>query len=359
MLKQKKKNLKMIIFVLLLFSSLTLGTWLSENKSGEIEKELTLREKVGQMLIVGFEGKVLDSNLENFIKEIKPGGLLFLARNIEDQEQLKKLISDLKKFSSNLPLPLFFVVDQEGGPISRVTFLKQKTPQSQIENTTIAFNVGFERGRELRELGFNLNLAPLLDWSRPGDFIYQRTFQKEPQTIGELAFYLILGQKKAGILTAVKHFPGYGNISFNPERESLPILKSLPPIDQFKIAIASQPEFIMTANVIYQKIDDTLPFGISQKGIQFLKRELGEDVLILSDDLSSKVLKKSFSLKETLVLAVNSGVDILIVAGFDDPQDPKKAIDFLVEGVKEGKISEETIDRATKKIIKIKKSMLK
>ena len=341
-----------------------------------ILNQLTLEQKAGQLFLIGFEGRILTPELENLIKTIHPGGILLLSRNIGSEEQLKKLIKSLQKTSlEDSGLLLFIAVDQEGEPMSRIKWLSEKTSQSEIQNIKEAYQVGFNRGKELKNLGINLNLAPVLDIVKPDDFLYSRSFQKTPEDYnpptsssqpppggwaptGELAKALISGQKTAGILTAIKHFPGYGGITFNPERENLPVLLKIPEISQFKTSLQVQPEMIMVANVIYKEIDQNFPFSLSSQGIQFLKSELKNNFLIISDDLSSPVLKKEFSLKNTVILAFQSGIDILIVAGFDDPKDPLSAYNFLLEAAKNGEISEKRIEQAVLKIIKLKQNLL-
>jgi len=321
--------------------------------------ELTLEQKIGQLFLIGFEGQTLTPELENLIKTIHPGGVLLLSRNIESEEQLKKLIKDIQNISlEDNGFLLFVAVDQEGEPMSRIKWLSEQTSQSKIQNVAESYEVGLKRGKELKNLGINLNLAPVLDITQPNDFLYSRSFQKTPEKTGELAKSLISGQKAAEILTAAKHFPGYGGISFNPEREGLPVLLNIPEISQFKISLQAQPEMVMAANVIYKGIDQNLPFSLSFQGTQFLKSELKNNFLVISDDLSSPVLKSEFSLKNTVILACKSGIDILIVAGFDDPTDPLSAYNFLLEVAQNGEISEKRIEGSVSKIIKLKQNLL-
>ena len=314
-------------------------------------------EKIGQLFMVGFEGKELTPKLEEFFKKYKPGGLLLLSKNIESREQLKKLISDLQNLSlKETGLPLFIAVDQEGGEISRVGFLEEKTPQSQIKNNEEAFQVGQKRGKELKELGVNLNLAPVLDDMKSGDFYFNRTFQKSPEIVGELSKALILGQKSAEILTAIKHFPGYVGIGFNPEA-SLAILEKIPEISQFKIAMESKPEFVLSANAIYKELNSSLPFTFSQEGIQFLKNNLSQDVLILSDDLDQNSLLEKFSLKEILTKPIEAGVDVLIFSGYS--LSVEEGLDTFFEAVKNKEISETKLNEKITKIIEFKQKLLK
>ena len=201
----------------------------------------TAEEKIGQLLIVGLEGKTLTPQFQEMFREYRPGGVLILGNNIEDETQLKKLTSDLQELSlRETGLPLLIAIDQEGGPVSRITFAKEKTAQLEIKNIEQAYQIGLDRGQELKELGINLNLAPLLDVSEEGDFLSGRTFQKNGEEMGFLAKSLITGQKAAGILTAIKHFPGYGGITFNPEDE-LAELEKVPGIEQFEIAMPASP----------------------------------------------------------------------------------------------------------------------
>jgi len=315
-----------------------------------------LEEKIGQLFIIGFDGKTLTPQLERFLKKYKPGGILLLSKNIENKEQLKTLISDLQDLSLNeTGLPLFIAVDQEGEPISRIGFLEEKTSQSQIENTEIAFQVGQKRGEELKELGVNLNLAPLLDAMEEEDFYFDRTFQKSASQVGELSKALILGQKKAGILTAIKHFPGYVGISFNPESK-LAILEKIPEISQFKDVMSAEPEFVIASNVVYEETDSSLPFVFSPQGIELLKSNLGSEILIISDDLSQTSLLENFSLREIITKPIEVGVDILIFSGFTLPVE--QGLDIFLEAVENGEVPETRINEAILRIVQLKQKLL-
>jgi beta-N-acetylhexosaminidase len=331
---------------------------LDEGKLSEEEKilsQLTLEQKIGQLFIIGIEEKNLTPKVENLIKEIHPGGILLLKRNIEGKEQLKELISSLQKISlEDTGLPLFVVVDQEGGIIFRIEWV-EKTPQSEIENPEQAYLIGKERGEGLAELGVNLNLAPLLDTTSPGDFIFERSFQKDSETIGTLSEEIIRGQKETGILVAIKHFPGYGGIFFNPE-EKIATLEEVPEISQFQKAVAALPEFVMVSNVIYKEIDGKLPFAFSEKGIQFLKNEVQGDCLLISDDLAQNSLLDEFSLKEIVALPIKAGVDVLTFSGWRTPV--IGGVLAFREAVESGEVAEDRINQSVLKIIKLKQKLL-
>jgi len=328
----------------------------------ELKKEIELsawKIKVGQLFVVGFEGKEISPELEEFIKKYKPGGVLLLSKNIESREQLKNLISGLREISlRESGFPLFVAVDQEGGIFSRIGFLDSPgslTPQSEIESPGTAYQIGQSRGEELKELGVNLNLAPVLDAVGSTDFLFGHSFQKSTSESGELAKSLISGQKAAGVLTAVKHFPGYSGISFNPE-EQLGVRADVPETSQFKKAMEAAPELIMTSNVVYQSIDTLLPFTLSAKAIQYLKNNLGEKILIISDDLDQNSLLNKFSLKEIVVKPIEAGADILIFSGYRLPAE--NGLDAFWQAFQNGEVSREKIEAAYSEIIQLKQKLL-
>jgi len=319
-------------------------------KSGESALE------IGQLLIIGFDGKTITPELKETFRKYHPGGVLLLSKNIENEAQLKELTEGLQALSlKETGLPLLIAADQEGGVISRIDFAQEKTPQSEIENSDAAYEVGLVRGQEIKKLGINLVLSPVLDMTKEGDFLYERSFKKPAEETGELAKSLILGQNTAGILTALKHFPGYGDIAFNPEGE-LAEKETLPEISQFKIAMAANPEFIMTSNVIYKGIDPSLPFTFSPQGIKFLKDNLNSEVLIISDDLAQNYLLEKFSLEDLFQKSISAGVDLLIFSGWE--ADVEQALNVFFTSFQKGEFSQEKIEETVSRVINFKQSML-
>jgi len=315
---------------------------------------LTLEQKVGQLFIIGINGTELDVEMEQTIKDLHPGGILLLGKNIENREQVKKLILDLQTIAEeDTGLPLFVTIDQEGGVVNRISFLEENTAQKDIKTKEKAYQVGLNRGKELKDLGINLNLAPLLDEIKENDFIFNRAFQENQDKTSELAKELIRGQKEAGILTCIKHFPGYGGVTFHPE-DNLGERQKLPEIVQFKEAIKQNPEFVMTANVIYKEFGD-LPFTFLKKGVDLIKKELGDSVLIMSDDLDQYSLLNNYSLEDIVIKPIMAGVDVLIFSGWRLPtKDGVNALVFALEG---GKIQEEKINKAVERIFEIKEKL--
>jgi len=300
------------------------------------------------MFMIGFEGKEMTSELEALIKELHPGGILLLSRNIENKKQLTELISSLQEIAEeDTGLPLFIAVDQEGGPVSRIDWV-ENTPQSEINTKEKSYLIGRQRGEQLKELGVNLNLSPLLDISYPGDFIFERSFKTNADLIKELGSGLIKGQKETGIMIAIKHFPGYGGISFNPE-ERLAFVEGLPGFVHFQEIAKAGTDMIMVSNVVYEVLNKKLPFSFLTAGIDLLDKN---SYLVISDDLSQNSLLNNFSLREIVSLPVKAGIDILIFSGWRSPV--KAGVLELKKAVEEKEIKEEIINRAVFRIIKLK-----
>lgn len=278
---------------------------------------LSLEDKLGQMLMIGFEGTEATSEVVSLFSTIRPGGVLLLGRNIVDKDQTRKLVSDLQDVSMRVTgLPLFVAVDQEGGIVSRVPWAED-TGAYALKNPDEAFLVGERRARDLKEVGVNMNLAPVLDSSGKDDFLFNRSFQKDQDSSLALAQGLILGHAQEGVIPVPKHFPGYDGVSFNPETGVLPFAEDFPSTPLFKKVLeSSQVPFVMLSHVVYRAVDPVNPLPLSGKGMELARKELGEQVLFMSDDLASKSLMAHYSLGEIGKAALSSGVNILLIGGY-------------------------------------------
>ena len=271
--------------------------------------EMSFEQKIGQVFMIGFEGKEMTSELEELVKETHPGAVLLLGKNIEDKEQLERLIGSLQKIAvEDTGLPLLVAVDQEGGPVFRISWV-ENTPQPEIETESQAYLIARQRAEELAGLGVNLNLAPLLDKLSENDFLYERGFVKDYEALGKA---MVQGQEEGGIMSCVKHFPGYGNISFHPEN-SLAYVEKIPDFSQFKDTGA---EMIMVSNVVYSELNEEAPFSFLEEGINILKNNIEGDYVIVSDDLSQYSLLDNFSLEETISRPFLAGVNMIIYSGW-------------------------------------------
>ncbi|HEX9722054.1 MAG TPA: glycoside hydrolase family 3 N-terminal domain-containing protein [Candidatus Paceibacterota bacterium] len=313
---------------------------------------LSFEQAVGQVLMIGFNDATLTPELTELMRRLQPGGVLLLSRNIRSTEQLRQLTRDLQRTSLEYSrLPLFIAVDQEGGDISRVSFGKEKTAQADINDANQAYVVGQERAEELKYLGVNLNLSPVLDITRPEDFLFGRTFQAEGSETGRLAKALVGGQQDGGVLSTVKHFPGYGNIVFNPE-QTLAAVREFPDISPFVVAFPASPEFVLLSNVIYADFDPGKPFPFSEKGIRMLRDQMGFQGIVLSDDLVQPALLDNYSFQEIVSLPLEAGVNM---AMFSKQAYATDAYNTLLAQAEENSDLKRNIETSAAKILEAKK----
>lgn len=323
---------------------------------------MTLEEKVGQLLILGFSKDRVDSNIKKTIREGGLGGVILMNRNIASRNQIKNLLLELQilSASSNLKIPLFIAVDQEGGEVTRLKIegISELTPQKQILSEDQAYRVAKNRAIELKTLGINLNLSPVLDFStQKKAFLYQRAFRGTIEEFKKLGIKMILGYTDGGVIAVPKHFPGHGNQSSDPHKGKVTISKQeyLTGLAIFKEIIqATSPKILMVGHITVAG-EDQSPAPLSPVLLtEVLKKELDYQGLIMSDDLNMGAIW-SDDPSEVAVKAINAGIDLLLIS-----DRPERQIEFykdIVSAVKEGRIKEKRIDESVLKILKLKKEI--
>ncbi len=312
---------------------------------------LSFEQALGQIFMIGIQHAVVTQELRETMKRLQPGGVLLLSQNIQSIEQLQLLTRDLQRVALEYSsLPLFIAVDQEGA-ISRIDFGREKTPQFIIRDTDHAYQVGQQRAEELKFLGVNLNLSPVLDSTKPNDFLFERSFQAGRLQTGTFAKALLAGQKEGGILSTVKHFPGYGNISFNPE-EKLAALQEFPDISSFVFALPAKPEFLLTSHAIYASLDPNTPFSFSSKGISLVRSDLNFQGIILTDDLNQPSLLDNYSLESIAMSPIKAGVNMLM---FSKESYAQKAQEVLLAEAQEDSLLKKNIEDSAERILELKK----
>ncbi|OHA67748.1 MAG: hypothetical protein A3C82_01785 [Candidatus Wildermuthbacteria bacterium RIFCSPHIGHO2_02_FULL_47_12] len=379
------------VFLYFVFSWYSSVTMVSQKQPEEIaaaviEKTplpiLSFEDKLGQMFLIGFEGTEVTPEVSSLLSTIRPGGVLLLGRNIVNEAQLMKLIAGLQDISMRVVgLPLFVAVDQEGGIVSRIPWAED-TAQFDLQDGAEAFLVAQKRAQDLKKVGVNMNLAPVLDSDGMGDFLFNRSFQKDQDASLVVAQGLIRGHAQEGVIPVPKHFPGYDGVAFNPETGVLPFTENFPDTSFFKkVMDFSQVPFLMLSHVVYEAVDPADPLPLSEKGMELVRKELGGQVLFMSDDLASKSLMAHYSLGEIGRASLSAGVDILLVGGYpetavveefysavknelakEQPAYGAASMGGLYEilsDAAEGDIGlQERVEQSADKIVKLKKEML-
>ncbi len=329
--------------------------------------------KIGQMIIFGFYGTKVDKKdaVYKAVKEGKVGSILLYRRNISTtntSSQLQKLIKD---FQSAAPISLFISIDQEGGLVNRFDslpgfpsmpsafFLGKK---NDIETTKYySDNVAYTLSR----LGINLNYAPVLDVYNPNCPVLgarNRCFATSPDDIARYAEQVILSHNYFRVHTMVKHFPGHGNSLSDSHLGVADVTKTwkqeeLEPYRQ--LIQKGLVDAVMTAHIVNGKLDESkLPATLSKKIITGILRDsLGFAGPVFSDDMMMQAISSQYGLDESIRLALEAGVDVLMFSnnikgvGNYSPDNIHKIIKSLVI---KGKISETQINDSYQRVIKMK-----
>lgn len=319
--------------------------------------KMSLEEKIGQLIIGGLRSTKVDQEAETLIEQYNLGGVNLIERNLKSSSQTRGLNKDIQLTAQkNGRPPLFIAVDQEGGPISRLRFLKELTPQERITNVDQALLVAQKRAEELTGLGFNMIFSPVLDYvTEPKAYLYKRVFHMKQSEIISFGTAMIKGYESKNIISVPKHFPGYSNIRPDPHKnKDLEITEAdyQNGLQIFSEIIKQQPAILMTAHVVVPVLDEK-PVTLSQKIFtQVLRGDLGYKGIVVSDDLSMASVLQDKSVEGVAVEALVAGNDMLISTLY--PENLPKIIQAVSRSVKEGKISEEKINKSVEKIIDLK-----
>lgn len=322
---------------------------------GSKVSQMSLDEKVGQLIIAGLAGPSFDESSREMIERYHIGGVNLLTRNIKDRAQVVKLVKDIQTAAA---IPLFMAVDQEGGSLSRLKFLKELTPQYNIKTTNRARAVAVSRGKELKALGVNMVFSPVLDYVTDSkSYLWPRAFRGGLSALSNLGAAMAAGYKEAGIAAVPKHFPGYGNVKLDPHANSASLqtdAKGLATslVSFRRILSAGGADAVMTAH-IKAPFFDAKPATVSEKFIaRLLRGAWGFDGVVITDDI--EMVSSGGSVGPTAVEAVKAGADVIIVSL--TPAKAGEAIAALRQAVEQGEISQARLDESVGRILRLKQA---
>jgi beta-N-acetylhexosaminidase len=277
-----------------------------------------LRKKIGQLFLIGFEGRSQTPVLKELITRYHVGGVILFARNISEPLQAWELLRSFKSRG------LLRAVDHEGGRVQRLPApVTHFPPALNIGNTgseKLAYEAGFAQARELAAVGFNLNFAPVLDiHTNPVNrVIGDRAFGTDPNTVARLGCATIKGMQAAGIATCGKHFPGHGDTR-DDSHEVLPRVRSTVPslksreLVPFGAAIHAGVDAMMTAHVVYEGLDPERPATLSSAAVNgLLRKDLRFDRVVMTDDLEMRGIADHYDPDDAAILALKAGVDVML-----------------------------------------------
>lgn len=263
------------------------------------------------LFIVGFEGTKLTDELKTKLLSLNPAGIIFYDTNIQNKEQCRDLITELKAL---LGVDLIVCTDQEGGKVERLRLINSSLPslaalgRSKSDEAIIAHSNLL--ASEIYDLGFNLVLAPCADLQiNPlNPIIGTRSLGSDPQIVSKQIQLIIQTYHANGIKTCVKHFPGHGSSNLDSHLD-LPIIQSQDiEIEVFNACIKSRVDSIMVAHLIVEDWDLELPASLSSKCIS----KINFDGLIISDEITMKALSQFGNYNELASKLILAGNDLVI-----------------------------------------------
>ena len=223
--------------------------------------KLSLREKIGQLIVTGFPGPEITDDLNQLITEYKIGNIILFSHNVRSVDQLSRLCTELQeRITEQTGQPAFISIDQEGGRVTRLPDEATNVPGAMAIASTgrpeNAYAAGRITARELRALGINFNLAPVLDINnnKQNPVINVRSYGDTAYTVEEYGLQMLRGLQEGGVLASIKHFPGHGDTAVDSHL-GLPVIdKSVEQLEElelkpFRRAIEYGAECITTAHI--------------------------------------------------------------------------------------------------------------
>jgi len=333
----------------------------------DTERVARAEASVGRLLLVGFEGTAIEGNvgLERLLCEAKVGGILLFARNIAAPAQLAALTHGaLARAAACGNDGLLVAVDAEGGSVMRLS------PQAGYAATLTAQELGDANdlavtelearriGAMLHEAGIAWDLAPVVDvgYNPANPVIVRagRSFSANPQRVAAQARAFIEGLHREGILTTLKHFPGHGSSWQDSHRGFVDVTQTANldlDLAPYHLLLPEHVvDSVMTAHVFNRTIDAEYPATLSRATLQgLLRRTLGWDGLIVSDDLRMAAVDEHWGIARAVVLAVDAGVDVLLIADDRLPDGRSAATVAVAElrrALRQGRLPVERVETA-------------
>jgi beta-N-acetylhexosaminidase len=335
--------------------------------------EATLETMVGQMLLIGFFGAEVaaESEIVDAARTGKIGGVVLFGGNVRGIDQMKSLTSTLQAAAST---PLFVSLDQEGGLVSRLgSWAGLSSNHSaqylgEVNNLNLTREQALSTGSILRDLGVNMNLAPVVDlnlnvWN-PVIGGVRRAYSRNPDRVFEQAKTVIDAHREQGIVCTLKHFPGHGSSDGDTHLGFVDVTDSWQEIElspYIQLMAAQEVDAIMSAHIFNARLDPDFPATLSHKVITGLLREqLGYQGVVISDDMRMRAISDIYEPADAVLRAVQAGIDIIAISNNiagKRPISPREAYQILLDHVGTGLIPRERILQSYNRIMALKLKM--
>ncbi|WP_239615087.1 beta-N-acetylhexosaminidase [Cohnella mopanensis] len=331
--------------------------------------DLSLTYQIGQRMMAGFDGPRLDEAFINLVKTWKIGNVILFAWNITDKEQLRELCQEIQQLVlEETGQPAFIAIDQEGGAVSRLPGDATRIPGAMAIAATGDPDNAYAAGRitalELRALGVNFNLSPVLDVNSndANPVIGVRSYGEKPETVIRFALPMMRGLEDGGALSCGKHFPGHGDTSVDSHL-ALPVVdKTMDELRRielapFQAAVEAGIPAIMSSHIVFPQLDPELPATMSRKILTgLLREEMGFQGLIMTDCMEMKAIQHSFGTVKGTVEAAKAGADLLLVS--HTASLAAASAQAIREALEAGEIDQAEWERSLERISALKKKYL-
>lgn len=330
---------------------------------------MKLEHRIGQLLLIGLPGPQLDLMTRSLLQTIQPGGILLNTHNIESAQQVVELTSTIR---SLIEVPPIIAVDQEGGRVDRLKQIYSPMPSADLlrasGDASVAARMGEITAEALRTLGFNMNFAPVLDIASDdavGNGLKGRYLGSSVAEVVRLAGAYLEGLQRGGVIGVGKHFPGLGGAAADShsalptiERPRDEILRSdIAPYTELFSKINARLNAVIIAHAHYPAFDGPapLPSSLSRNIVTgLLREELGFKGLTMTDDMEMGAIVESRELPEAAVMAVEAGIDMVMIADSTSHERANAAWEAMVNAAQAGRITKTHIGRAFDHIARIK-----
>ncbi|OGR04578.1 MAG: hypothetical protein A2284_06105 [Deltaproteobacteria bacterium RIFOXYA12_FULL_61_11] len=332
-------------------------------KAEQLYKVLKPEERIGQLLMYGFRGTGVNPELTRYLRELQVGGIILFSSNLIDAPQTARLCREIRSLTA-AGVPPLLAVDQEGGKVTRiskgVTVLPGNMALGATRSQVLAYYGGRITGRELRLLGVNMNLAPVVDVvSDPDDqVIGTRSYGSSFELVSEQSSWYIKGLQEEGIIATAKHFPGHGATGKDTHHTLPSVARSLSELEgadlqPFIRAVGAGVDTIMTAHVHYTAFDrQRISASLSLNVLRYLRERLGFEGVVIADALEMGAITRQLSPGEAAVEAILAGNDMVIAVWNGNNKDA--VYEALAGAVRSGRIPQSRLHEAVVRILALK-----
>ena len=336
-----------------------------DERADKIIASMTLTEKIGQMVMIGVHGTEMNDDIRYMLRQFHFGGVILFDRNMESKTQVKNFVARIQD-EADEKVPLFIAVDEEGGDVVRMEDDLTPPPSAKSIGESGDPNVArlwAERtGKELKAMGINVNFAPVVDVATESTFD-SRSYSDDAGIVAEFAGSAADGYEAAGVMYALKHFPGIGRgkvdshkeiSSIDAERDELMAVDLLPYREMFESHPSEKMNyFVLVSHLLYPALDSENGASLSAAVMTGLLRdELGYRGIVITDDMEMGAVANHNDFRDAGVEAVKAGADIVMVC--HDYEHEQDAYMGILDAARNGEISEERIDESARRIVKAK-----